>query len=237
MVLRMANRVITFEGRFTVVPGSLPGIGCPSLHAFVRIAGDANRNQDGIERVDAMIRGLLPVLPQPAQGSQSPQLPAALLAWNRRVQEAAGWPTSIDGGVQQDAALEQPHRFGIAVPFLEGFAEEAAQALTWVIDMANDAVGGTAIAATAARLGPLLERLRRVGPQGMNTSRFLAAAARMGIPTRRVVGNVYQFGHGAEARWLDSSYTEQSACIASSLARNKFDAAIVLRRAGVRMTI
>lgn len=233
MVLRMANRAITFEGRFTVVPGSLPGIGCPSLHAFVWIAGDAKQNQDGIERVDAVIRDLLPAPPQPAQGSQSPQLPAALLAWNRLVQEAAGWPTSIEGIVKPDVAREQSERFGIAVPFLEGCVEEAAHALTWVIDVANDAVGGKAIAATAARLGPLLERLRRVGPQGMNTSRFLAAAARMGIPTRRVIGNVYQFGHGAEARWLDSSYTDQSACIASSLARNKFDAAIVLRRAGV----
>ena len=144
MVLRMANRAITFEGRFTVVPGSLPGIGCPSLHAFVRIAADAKQNQEGTERVDAVIRDLLPAPPQPAQGSQSPQLPAALLAWNRLVQEAAGWPTAIDGIVKPDVAREQSERFGIAVPFLEGCVEEAAHALTWVIDVANDAVGGTA---------------------------------------------------------------------------------------------
>ncbi|MEI6238835.1 MAG: acetate--CoA ligase family protein [Planctomycetia bacterium] len=229
----MADRAITFVGRFTVVPGSLPGIGRPSLHAVVLIEADAKRNREEINRVDAGIKSLLPPSPEPSQVAQPPQLPGSLLVWNRHVQEAAGWPTSIDGVVEQSTPRDQPDRCGIAVPFLEGCAEEAAQALTWVIDVVNDAVSGKAIAATAARLGPLLERLRRVGPQGMNTSRFLAAANRMGIPTRRVVGNVYQFGHGAEARWLDSSYTDQSACIASSLARHKFDAAIVLRRAGV----
>ena len=233
MVLRMVDRAITFVGRFTVVPGCLPGIGCPSLHAFVWIAADANRNQEGIGRIDAVIRGLLPASPQPSQAAWSPQIPAALLAWNRLVQEAAGWPTSNDGVADADGALEQPDRIRLAVPFLEGCAAEAAQALTWVIDAANDVLSGVGVAASQARLGPLLERLRHVGPQGMNTSRFLAAAVRRGVPTRRVMGNVYQFGQGAEAHWLDSSYTEQSACIASSLARNKFDAAVVLRRAGV----
>lgn len=231
--LGMTERAITLEGRFAVVPGSLPCIGRASLHAFMRIAAEARRLGELIDCVDRAFSEILPQPPQAPQAVHSLQITETLLTWNRRVQEAAGWPTLIDGVVESDTASGRSDRFGIAVPFLEGCADEACQALTWVIDVANAALCGAGSADHAARLAPLLERLRRVGPQGMNTSRFLAAAARLGIPTRRVVGNVYQFGHGAEARWLDSSYTDQSACIASSLARNKYDAAVVLRRAGV----
>lgn len=126
-----------------------------------------------------------------------------------------------------------PERFGVAVPFLDGCADEATRTLAWVIDLADAVAGGRPLADLAARLAPLREMLERVGPQGMNTRRFLAAAIQRGIPWRRVAGNVFQFGQGAEGRWFDSSYTEQSLCIAAKVARIKFDTALVLRRAGV----
>lgn len=229
----MAQRLIVLEPRMTVVEGSLPGIGRPSLHAFVCVSRGADVGGEALARVDAALDQALASPQQSAPPAGPAHLPGRLLGWIRRVHEAGGWPVASDGLAEPAATTAEPGRFGIAIPFLDGCAEEARQTLLWAVDLADAALAGTPTMEIEARLGPLVERLKRVGPQGMNTARFLAAAARMGVPWRRVSGNVYQFGHGAEAVWLDSSYTDQSACIASTLARNKFDAAFVLRRAGV----
>jgi len=233
----MAPRLIVIEPRMTVVDGCLPDIGRPSLHAFVCVSRGANWSETGDDaacaRVDEALDRLLAAPQQPAPPAKPAHLPARLLGWMRRVHEAGGWPVMRDGIAVPAATAAEPGRYGIAVPFLEGCIEEVRHTLHWVVDLADALLTGESLLPIEARLAPLLERLRRVGPQGMNTARFLAAAANAGMPWRRVSGNVYQFGQGAEAVWLDSSYTDQSACIASTLARNKFDAAFVLRRAGV----
>lgn len=232
----MTETTIALHGRPTIMPGSLPGIGWPTLHCLVQVALKAEEAALTAARIDAALAALIPAPTQPAHSpwpARLPPVPAAMLEWNRRVHEAAGWPVSAEGLVEPAGATGAAQRYGLAIPFLEGCAAEAAQALDWVLAAANAALTGAGRFDVERRLNPLLEQLRRVGPQGMNTARFLTAAARAGIPTRRVIGNVYQFGQGSEARWLDSSYTDESACIASSLARNKFDAAVVLRRAGV----
>lgn len=221
---------ILLEPRFTAVRGCLPGIGQPSLHAFVkvdaRLAGD---NAFAERFADATAR-LLPSDAQPPHPPQPVPLPAHLLAACRRVFARAGWPIGSDGIWEPAGA---PGRFGLAVPFLDGCADEATRTLAWVIDLAAAVAGGGPRAEVEARLGPLVAALGHVGPQGMNTRRFLEAAMRRGIPWRRVSSNVFQFGQGAESRWFDSSYTEQSLCIAAKLARSKYDTAVVLRRAGI----
>lgn len=70
-------------------------------------------------------------------------------------------------------------------------------------------------------------------PQGMNTLRFLNTAHELGIPIQHIVGNVYQFGWGKLARWLDSSFTDSTAQISAAIARDKVKCAHVLRMAGI----
>ncbi len=79
----------------------------------------------------------------------------------------------------------------------------------------------------------LLAQFRRMAPAGMNTLNFLQAAHELDIPWRHVVNNVYQFGWGRQSRWLDSSFTDETSNISAKLARNKIDAAKVLRDAGL----
>lgn len=82
-------------------------------------------------------------------------------------------------------------------------------------------------------LNQLLKRLRASAPAGVNTLRFLHAADALNIPWRHVANNVYQFGWGRRARWLDSSFTDITPSISTSLARDKSACSKVLRDAGL----
>jgi cyanophycin synthetase len=62
---------------------------------------------------------------------------------------------------------------------------------------------------------------------------FVAAAAELGVPWRRLRGQLIQLGQGANARWLESSWTDRTPVISSGLARNKQAAATVLRMNGL----
>lgn len=66
-----------------------------------------------------------------------------------------------------------------------------------------------------------------------NTPHFLAAAADLGIPVMEVAGRTLQFGQGKKARWLDSSFTDQTPHLSALIARDKFIAAKVLHSAGI----
>jgi D-alanine-D-alanine ligase-like ATP-grasp enzyme len=82
-------------------------------------------------------------------------------------------------------------------------------------------------------LNQLLKRLKASAPAGVNTLKFLQAADALNIPWRHVANNVYQFGWGRRARWLDSSFTDITPSISSNLARDKSACAKVLQDAGL----
>lgn len=84
-----------------------------------------------------------------------------------------------------------------------------------------------------AQLKELLGRFQRLAPAGVNTLPFLRAAHKHQIPWRRVAANVYQFGWGRPARWLDSTFTDQTPLIAASISQNKQASAEALRAAGL----
>ncbi|NQW92744.1 MAG: hypothetical protein HQ446_01680, partial [Polaromonas sp.] len=111
--------------------------------------------------------------------------------------------------------------------------QAAVAALRWLVTVVNHALAGEGLAVVAGQLPALLKSLRTGAPQGMNTLRFLEAADQADIPWQRVWGNVYRFGWGAQARWLDSSFTDATPTISSQLARNKLATSAVLRQAGI----
>ncbi len=82
-------------------------------------------------------------------------------------------------------------------------------------------------------LQQLLKVSKRQAPSGVNTLRFLQAAFDEGIPWRHVANNVFQFGWGSKARWLDSSFTDETSRISATLARDKLACAKVLRDTGL----
>lgn len=153
-----------------------------------------------------------------------------------RLQESAGCPVcsgaiieqlgrnkEINGGWSAVVVMPSlsPARLAAVVPFavaqLAGKSEGKMMALA---DAPNT------VSAAIAWLG-------RIAPRGVNTRLFLAAAYQLGVPVQRLAGQTMQYGWGAQARWMDSSFTDAASGIAARLARDKVAAHQVLRRAGL----
>lgn len=79
----------------------------------------------------------------------------------------------------------------------------------------------------------LIRSAELAGFDGFNTGHFVKAAFELGVPWRRLRGQLIQLGQGANARWLESSWTDRTPVISSGLARNKQAAATVLRLNGL----
>lgn len=74
------------------------------------------------------------------------------------------------------------------------------------------------------------------GLQGFNQKFILKAASELGIQWFHVTGTAFQLGVGRNARWLDSSFTDATAVISSTLARHKPSAAYILHISGLPVT-
>lgn len=108
-------------------------------------------------------------------------------------------------------------------------------AFKWSITILQASLSGQlpSVPEAQAQLKELVNHFQHVAPAGVNTLRFLQAAHKHQIPWRRVAGNIYQFGWGRPARWLDSTITDHTPAIATSISRNKQASAKALRAAGV----
>jgi len=97
-------------------------------------------------------------------------------------------------------------------------------ALQWASLILDASLSGKlpSIAEAQAELQAMVGRFKRLAPAGVNTLRFLQAAHQHKIPWCRVAGNVYQFGWGRSARWLDSTFTDHTPVIAATVSRNKY---------------
>ena len=78
-----------------------------------------------------------------------------------------------------------------------------------------------------------LHALMQWGEQGTNTPRLLRAAYDSGIPVTVLGPQIFQYGQGRKAQWLESTITLQTPNISTRLARDKPGAAARLRQAGL----
>lgn len=84
-----------------------------------------------------------------------------------------------------------------------------------------------------ALLAPAAKALASHSPKGSNVPRFIKAAFELDLPFCPLPGGGYQYGVGRLARWLDSSFTDETPAISAKLARNKVLASALLRQAGL----
>ena len=71
------------------------------------------------------------------------------------------------------------------------------------------------------------------GLQGFNQKLFLHAASELGILWSRLQGNIFLLGVGRNSRWLESSFTDATPVISSTIARHKPSAAFILNISGL----
>ena len=216
------------------IPGFLPGFGQPVLIAELGI--DPIRvHTETAATLDAL---LIPVLPgyetlTPNDPNVQPirMIISRLLSATTAILRSAGLPIFYEGTFTEQHAAQSLLFWRVVLPGLR--PADTALALSWVCQLVNLILVGAASAALIAELPALIAKLTRHAPAGQNSLRFLQAAHDLGIPWRHVAMNVYQFGWGAQSRWLDSSFTDATSNIATRMARGKRATAALLRSAGI----
>lgn len=141
-----------------------------------------------------------------------------------------GGSTAIRGGTTAGQA-----KWLAGLPAIDPDNPAPQVALQISINLLNKLSAGMSVAqgTVQAHVDQIALQLRPKAPTGINTIRFLAAAHALDIPWRHVGGNIYQFGWGASARWLDSSFTDQTPQISAMAARDKRLCAKILRDFGL----
>ena len=124
----------------------------------------------------------------------------------------------------------------LALPTVNhGLATSALHAVVKLINMGLQGV--TSPAKLVRSVEASIEEFTNSGrKQGLGTShmiKLIEAAHQKRIPWFPLVGNTYQIGYGARARWLDATFTDATSRIGVALARNKMAAAAMLRHAGL----
>jgi cyanophycin synthetase len=229
------RRAITVLQLDHAVGGYLYGLRQPFLK--VRLRFDLPVHIDWAE-IDATLQAAIPV----DGGEPAPVFDAAPLAGT--VQRLLHWTAALQRSLSQPVTeAGRSLGFGRLDPQVTVLALPTADhaigipALNLVVALIEGALAGERPAAERiAALRPDIDWLTQAGaPLGVSASmnRFLAAAHKAGMPWQRVAAKIFQIGHGARSRWLDSSFTDATSSLGVALARDKAAAARVLRQAGI----
>lgn len=159
---------------------------------------------------------------------------ARLASTSLDILSTAGMPIMAGVQARQIRRGAQIH-WMLGLPAIDVGIAAPRRAIGWAAQLFNSLTDGReiALASLSEDFYKLIKSCARKAPTGVNTLRFLQAAHDECIPWRHVANNVYQFGWGSKARWLDSSFTDETSGISAGLARDKFACAKVLRDAGL----
>lgn len=216
------------------VLGYLRSIRQPALVARLTITAPPSASFPGLKEINAAIRQAVAGKEVNPDGENPDALPVSrqiathLLQWSCTLQIGSGMPILSDGVIQKAG-----EEWILKLPCMDDAFRQVAILLKALVDITNLGLQGEPMEPALARLRQIFKALGEKAPQGMNTLNFIRAAHAAHIPWRRISGNVFQFGWGARARWLDSSFTDATPGISTRIARNKVQTAAVLKRAGL----
>lgn len=215
-------------------PACWQGLRQPVLIAEIEFPTQKIR-RDVIERYDRLMQELLGTRQPRAHPPQVKQhlLLLRLADATLDLLAAAGMPI-MAGVTASQMRGQQQNRWLLGIPAISARVRAPNWAIQWAAKLLNCVANGDiAIGDIRQEFQALIKRCAGLAPSGVNSLRFLQAAYEADIPWRHVAGNVYQFGWGSMARWLDSSFTDETSGISARLARDKLACAQVLREAGL----
>jgi cyanophycin synthetase len=232
--MNLSQHRIEWAGTPQYFPGCVPGWGRPGVLVPLSLHLSGGQELDLVQldaKMQTLLRGI--ALEVSSKGpTAGAQLLERLQAWTWALLRHAGYPLPKRSDLVESITIK-PGVHGLVLACSSPTHQAAVATLRWLVTVVNHALAGEGLAVVAGQLPALLKSLRTGAPQGMNTLRFLEAADQADIPWQRVWGNVYRFGWGAKARWLDSSFTDVTPTISAQLARNKLATAALLRQAGI----
>jgi len=234
-------------GDCEALPGYLQGLAQTCARVVLHFQPAPKRSQPAAANFNSSLLMPLPLNRAPrlslalanniALRNQAQDVLACHEAFNNvlvRLQESAGCPV-CSGAVVEHLAHSKNLIGGwsalVIMPSLNPLA--LLKILPFALAQFNGHIVGPFADKSPHTLAAVLKLLADTAPRGTNTVLFLAAAYALGVPVQRLAGQVFQYGWGAQARWMDSSFTDAASGIAARLARNKVAAHNLLARAGL----
>lgn len=179
--------------------------------------------------------GLGPLAPPPGEWVDGGVATSAswLLAVWLGVQQTQGLPVFEVGRVLVSAGSEVTCLLPVASRSHRAVAQLVLSTLQWLqVDVASVPGKPDRLQVSQALTGAAAA-LTALMPRSSNVPRFLKAAFALGLQTLMLPGGVVQYGVASRARWLDSTFTDETPTIAAKLARNKHWASALLAQAGL----
>lgn len=232
----MNHTAVSIDFRNTRFEGGYwQGLRQPACIFHLRLASNVPW-QDILDQFDRLSVTLLPEQ-RPTELSKAVATHPLLLRLARtalQILDASGMPV-MGGASAMPASGQTDTQWLLGLPAVSADIPAPGRALGWTVNLLNTLASGGEIDLGTLRqqLARILKICSRMAPSGTNSPLFLRAAHDEGIPWSHVAKNVYQFGWGSKARWLDSSFTDETSRISAQLARDKAACAKVLRDAGL----
>jgi len=127
----------------------------------------------------------------------------------------------------------QPHWTQWLLPTVPGHTQASISAWQLTVRALQRCLAAGNSEQAAALFAAACQQLSPLALRGSNSPRLLRAAAELDVPVLALGGERFQYGQGRRAQWLESTFTLNTATIASQLARDKQAAAQRLRQAGL----
>lgn len=145
-----------------------------------------------------------------------------LLQMVAEVQQAAGFSDCEQGKLLQLIDNDEGETLArLLVPCPLGMVENAIEIVKTLLEQGSSAIHQAGL------------NLKQAGPKSSNTPRILSAANSLHIPITPIGPEVYQFGYGSAARWMESTFTDRTGNLSVRMARDKVWASSMLRNAGL----
>jgi len=211
------------------IPGFASGLHYPSLRLMLEAT--ATFKAEMLQQLnDRLIDNLHLQDSFPRQGDDAANPFLFFVHALHLLQQAANLPVHERGRVLTTQAGQTAV---VAIPTLSASMHGLKSAISWLAGLMNATLLGQDASPWLSRLPELLARLGQNSPKQTNINLLLKTALSMNIPFIELSGSTFQFGHGAQSRWLLSSFTDETSVISTSLARNKQEAAGLMRRCGI----
>lgn len=215
-------------GRPLALPGFAYGLRYPSL--LITLAGQSQKTVPHLSLLASTLADALACEPPPAPtGTDKVLLPCFILTWANMMQRQSGLPVLDEG--KYWATTENQIR--LLIPTMARAHLPLKNAVEWLVQLIHLQATDAPLQSHWLAMQQHINELKSVSPATSNVQGFIGAALALGIPFLELPGRVLQFGQGARARWLDGSFTDATSQIGSRLARDKVQAAELLRQHGI----
>ncbi|WP_053076515.1 acetate--CoA ligase family protein [Caenimonas sp. SL110] len=230
------SAAIALLGSPISVPGYLDGLRHKALYLNLTIAIGAPlaswlpQLESALTQAFSEPPGAAPGRPSADGKSDEAYLVASIIYWVFQAHHACRLPVYEQGAFKPNTRVA--HAYQLLIACADRAPGAAEIALTWVLEVFNQAAAGQEPAAIA-HLPNILRRITRLVGLPGNSPPYLRAAWDLQVPLSVVELPIYQMGQGHRSRWIDSTLTDQTSQMAARLARNKMHTASILRRAGM----